>query len=82
MSPLLLLLPCREEAVAGIIRGEVDDRDVVEATTLAPSGADLPGLFSSSGGSIGTPVDRRLMLALDRLIYDICFTREASAATR
>jgi hypothetical protein len=65
MSPLLLLrvlLPCREEAVAGVIRGEVDDRDVVEAMTLAPPGADLPGLFSSSGGSRGTPVDRRLML--------------------
>ncbi len=65
MSPLLLLLlPRRGEVVAGIIRGEVD--------ALAPLEADLPGLFSwfsSSGGSRGTPVDRRLMLALDRLIY-------------
>jgi len=76
MSPLLLLLPRRGEVVAGIIRGEVDDRDVVEAAT-APRGAGLSGLFSSSGGSRGTPVDRRLMLALDRLIYAIlCFTRE------
>ena len=73
MSPLLLLLPRRGEVVAGIIRGEVDDRDVVEAATLAPRGAGLSGLFSSSGGSRGTPVDRRLMLALDRLICAILF---------
>ncbi len=64
MSPLLLLLPRRGEVVAGIIRGEVD--------ALAPLEADLSGVLllarsdwlSSSGGS--TPLDRRLMLALDR----------------